>query len=80
MQPQDKYYTDLDVTLMQLASTDWPAFVKLIGEENIINAKICVLKSRGKSIRQIAQRLAITKDKSEYNSCKCSNANSKSVG
>lgn len=70
-QNQDKYFTDLDKDLQQLAAVDWPAFVELIGEESVISAKICVLKSRGKSQNQIALRLNITRSKAQRNCQTC---------
>jgi hypothetical protein len=71
VRPDDRFYTDLDRQLQELAAVDWPAFVRLLGEENITAAKICVLKSRGKSIRAIAIRLDIAKHKAEYECGKC---------
>lgn len=71
MKDQNKYYTELDLQMQNLAALDWPAFVLLIGEENITNAKICLLKGRGKSLNQIAYKLAVTKRKVEYNCNKC---------
>jgi hypothetical protein len=67
----DKYYTELDKNLQQLAIMDWPAFVELVGYDNIKAAKICILKSRGKSYSQIANKLRITKDTAIYRSGKC---------
>ena len=67
----DRHYTDLDMQLQQLALVDWPTFVNLIGEENVIAAKVCILKSRGKSLNQISNKLAITKSQSETRCKKC---------
>lgn len=71
MRTNDKYYTELDIHLQNLAVLDWPAFVELIGYDNIMAAKICILKSRGKSLRQTANRLSLTKSKVEYTCKKC---------
>jgi hypothetical protein len=72
MEPNlDRYYTDLDKELQQLALVDWPTFVNLIGEENVVAAKVCLLKSRGKSLNQISNKLAITKSQSETRCKKC---------
>jgi hypothetical protein len=71
MKNQDKYYTPLDLQMQNLAAIDWPAFVLLIGEENIRNAKICLLKGKGKSHNQIANKLSITRRTAEYNCNKC---------
>ena len=65
MENQDKYFTELDKELQQLALVDWPTFVKIIGEYNITAAKVCILKSRGKSLNQIATRLSISKRQAE---------------
>lgn len=70
-QNHEKYYTDLDRDLQQLAAIDWPAFVELIGEDSLIAAKVCVLKSRGKSQHQIANRLNITRSKAQRNCQTC---------
>ena len=69
---QDKYYTELDKELQQLALIDWPTFVKIVGPENILSAKICILKRKGNSQAQIANRLNVTKNQSEYACKKCS--------
>lgn len=69
MNPQDKYYTELDMDLQRLALTDWPTFVLLVGEDNIAAAKVLTLKSRGKSYTQIANKLKISRDKVIY-ACK----------
>ncbi|RFM30027.1 hypothetical protein [Deminuibacter soli] len=71
MRTDDKYYTDLDRDLQQLALVDWAAFVQLVGEETITSAKICLLKTRGKSLNQIATRLNVTKNQAEYRCKKC---------
>jgi len=66
MRNDDKYYTQLDIELQQLAAIDWPAFVKLVGEDAITSAKVCILKSKGRSLNQIANKLSITRDKVRY--------------
>lgn len=74
VRPNDKFYTDLDRQLQDLAACDWPAFVRLIGEENVTAAKVCLLKSKGKSYNQIAQRFSKSKGWSQYISdtkCRC---------
>jgi hypothetical protein len=73
VRPNDKFYTDLDRQLQDLAACDWPAFVRLIGEENVTTAKVCLLKAKGKSIRGIAIRLAVAKHQAEYDCKKCPN-------
>ena len=69
----DRYYTDLDKELQQLALIDWPTFVNLVCEENIIAAKVCLLKSRGKSLSQISTKLRITHSQSRTRCNKCEN-------
>lgn len=61
--------TVLDAQLQELATTNWPAFIKLVGHQHITAAKICLLRGQGRSYEQIAQKLSITKHKVEY-SCK----------
>lgn len=68
---EDKYHTPLDVQLQNLALLDWPTFCKLIGPDNITNAKICILRRKGKSLNQIAINLSVTKRKVEVNCGKC---------
>lgn len=69
----DKYFTQLDMELQQLALVDWAAFSKLVGEEAITAAKVCLLKSRGKSLAQISNRLDITKRQVQTRCEKCDN-------
>ena len=71
MENQDKYFTALDMDLQQLSSVDWVAFVKLVGEDAIVAAKVCLLKSRGRSLNQTASRLHITKSQVETRCKKC---------
>lgn len=61
-----EHSTDLDLQLQQLAGVDWETFTKLIGEENIMAAKICMLKRRGKSLGFIAQKLKTSKHNVRY--------------
>lgn len=69
----DKYFTELDKDLQHLAMVDWPAFVQIVGFENIKAAKVCILKSRGKSLRQTSYKLDISKRQAEYACKKCPN-------
>lgn len=68
---QNKYYTDLDMDLQQLAAVDWPAFVTLLGTDAVLAAKVCLLKNRGKSQQQISMKLNISLRKSQVNCEKC---------
>ena len=63
---QDKYFTELDKELQQLAMVDWPTFCQLLGDDAITSAKVCILKSRGKSLNQIATKLSIGREKVRY--------------
>lgn len=67
----DKYYTELDQQLQQLALVDWPTFVKLVGEDAVLSAKICLLKTRGRSQAQISTKLKVSLRKAQYNAEKC---------
>jgi len=67
----DKYYTELDKELQQLALVDWATFVDLIGNDSIVSAKICMLKSRGLSLNQISNRLSVTRRVAQVRCEKC---------
>lgn len=69
-----KQFTELDKELQGLALVDWSAFVKLVGDDAIVSAKVCILKSRGKSLNQIGSRLDITKNQAQYQCAKCDSA------
>lgn len=66
MQPDDKYFTDLDMQLQQLAMKDWATFVQIVGQENILKAKILVLRERKLSMTQIATKLRLTESQVRY--------------
>jgi hypothetical protein len=66
-----KYYTELDDELRNLALCDWPTFYELIGRDAITSAKICILRKRNLSYGQIKIKLDITTRQAEYGSCKC---------
>ena len=59
-------HTELDEQLQNSALCDWPGFIKLIGAQSILAAKICLLKSKGLSLQQIANKLHITKETARY--------------
>lgn len=63
---EEKYYTDLDLQLQSLAAVDWATFVQIVGEDNIISAKAKMLKAKGCSLQQIANRLDISKATARY--------------
>lgn len=62
----DKYNTDLDLQLQSLAVSDWVTFAKIIGDDALLMAKVCILRNRGNSMQQIANRLDISKSKVQY--------------
>ena len=81
MRPEDKFYTELDKELQQLALTDWSTFVKLVGEDSVTSAKICLLRSRGNSHAAVAIKLNLSVDQSRYASkCKCFGIANKTSG
>lgn len=62
----DKYHTDLDEQLQNLATMDWASFAKIIGDDALLIAKVYMLRTRGNSLQQIANRLDISKSKVQY--------------
>lgn len=58
--------TELDKELQEIALNNWGAFVRLVGEGSIVSAKVCILKSKGKSYAQIAIRFKKSKSWSQY--------------
>ena len=64
----DKYDTPLDKDLQQLALSNWPAFVEIMGEDAITVAKVRLLHTRGKKMAQIATqyKLRINYDQVRY--------------
>lgn len=63
--------TDLDKKLLEIAKSNWPQFVSLIGDDAITTAKICLLRKDGKSYGQIQTKLGVTKNQAEYACNKC---------
>lgn len=63
--------TPLDNKLRELAMTDWPAFVSLIGQDAIDQAKICLLRTDKRSIRFIANKLKTNRGKVHRTCKKC---------
>ena len=66
-----KNLSTLDVQLQNMAAVNWEGFVSLVGAKNIRKAKICLLRRKGKSLNQIANKLSITKRQVDYNCNKC---------
>jgi hypothetical protein len=75
MQSEDRFHTELDNELRNLAILEWAAFVRLVGEENITNAKICLLRRKSTSYGLIQLKLGVTKEKVRHNTkqdkCEC---------
>lgn len=70
----EKYNTELDQQLQKIATTDWPAFVQLVGEGSILLAKVCYLKKNGKSLQQISSKFKKSKGWAQHhveNNCDC---------
>ena len=54
------YLINLDYELQQLALTHWQHFMHAVGNHAINTAKICLLKQKGFSNRQVANKLQLT--------------------
>lgn len=63
--------TKLDKQLQEMACQNWTGFVKLIGENNVMAAKICILREKGQSYNQIALKLRTTFSVARTKSSKC---------
>lgn len=61
----------LDVQLQNMAAINWEGFVAIVGAKNIRKAKICLLRRKGKSLNQIANKLGITKRQVDYSCGHC---------
>lgn len=57
---------DLDSRLKDIAINNWDSFSNLIGQEAILAAKVCLLRSEGKSYSQISIKLSITESQARY--------------
>lgn len=66
-----KPMTDLDKRLQEMALLNWAQFVALVGEGCIKSAKVCLLRQKGRSLGEIAQKLQITYRQSEWGCRKC---------
>jgi hypothetical protein len=69
--------TELDKRLIQIAISNPPKFMSLLGDDSVIAAKTCLLRQDKKSYGQIAQSLKITYKKARYacNGCDDKNVN-----
>lgn len=63
--------TELDKKLQEMALTNWPQFVAMIGNDAIIAAKTCLLRQAGNSYGEISLRLGITERQAGYACTKC---------
>lgn len=53
---------NLDEYLQWLAINEWQTFKRLVGDEAITSAKVCIMIKRGFSLQQISNRLQKTKE------------------
>lgn len=63
--------TELDKKLQEIALSNWPQLVQLVGEDAILAAKICLLRQNKASYGEIENRLGITKSHVRYHCNKC---------
>lgn len=66
-----KEITELDRKLQEIALFNWNQFVQLVGDDAILSAKICLLRTAGKSYGAITQKLGVTIDAARWNCNKC---------
>lgn len=52
--------------LKELAATDWQEFVRIIGPDAVLVAKIRLLRLNGKSYQQISTKLHVTENQARY--------------
>jgi len=63
--------TELDRYLQEMALSNWPQFVQLLGKDAILSAKICLLRQNNASYGEIENRLGITTNQARYGCNKC---------
>lgn len=63
--------TDLDKKLQEMAVMNWPQFAKLLGDDALTAAKICLLRQQNKSYGEISVKLNVTEKKARYWSGEC---------
>lgn len=66
-----EHNSDLDKELQSLSTSDWDAFVQLIGPDHYMAMKICILRAKGKSYNQIAVKLQTTYHIALYRAAQC---------
>lgn len=49
-----------------MAVLNWPQFAKLLGEDALTAAKICLLRQQNKSYGEISVKLNVTEKKARY--------------
>lgn len=69
----EKELPNLDKSLRQLAIDNWHDFIKLVGDDAILHAKICLMRKEGKSYGKITVAVGVTKRKaqSQADRCRC---------
>jgi hypothetical protein len=69
------YDTELDKELQKLAQEDWAGFVdRIITVKRYTAAKVCIMRERGKSHKQIASKFKKSRAWAQYmnkTKCKC---------
>lgn len=63
--------TDLDKKLQEMAVMNWPQFAKLVGDDALTAAKVCLLRQQNKSYNEIGIKLRITEHQARYGCNKC---------
>lgn len=63
--------TELDKKLQEMALTNWPQFVQMIGADAVVTAKICLLRQKKASYGEISIKLGVTENQARYGCSKC---------
>jgi hypothetical protein len=58
---EDKYNTQIDKELQELATFDWTTFCQMAGEDMILSLKMCYLRRKNSSYGIIQMKLGVTK-------------------
>lgn len=66
-----KELTELDRKLQEIALMNWSQFVKLVGEDAIISAKVCILRQADRSYGEISQKLSVSEALARYRCRAC---------
>lgn len=77
MREGDKYNTEIDNKLRDLALTDWATFVKFMGDDAYTAMKICLMRKDAASYGMIQIKLNVSRAQARYASkredCSCQN-------